>query len=122
MPTPFDAGYGTEPFLTLVQHFPDHTEFPPNAFRVEWGPVFHRGRLDGTARLLAIGHDPAQHETIVRRVLVGRRGILSPGSCVFIQPFSATGARYGYRQTAVATSQFVSRAIAVLGAPRDSND
>jgi uracil-DNA glycosylase len=30
--------------------------------------------LDGSARLLVIGQDPAQHETIVRRVLVGEAG------------------------------------------------
>jgi uracil-DNA glycosylase len=41
---------------------------------VEWGPIFHRGRLDGSARVLAIGQDPAQHEAIVRRVLVGEAG------------------------------------------------
>ena len=74
MPTAFDLGYGAEPFRPLVQDFPDRTDFPTNAFRVEWGPVFHRGRLDGTARVLAIGQDPARHETIVRRVLVGMAG------------------------------------------------
>ena len=38
------------------------------------GPVFHRGRLDGSARVLVIGQDPAQHETVVRRILVGEAG------------------------------------------------
>lgn len=38
------------------------------------GPIFYRGRLDGSARILVIGQDPAQHETIVRRVLVGEAG------------------------------------------------
>jgi hypothetical protein len=41
---------------------------------VEWGPIFHRGRLDGSARVLVIGQDPAQHETIIRRILVGEAG------------------------------------------------
>jgi hypothetical protein len=41
---------------------------------VEWGPVFHRGRLDGSARVLVIGQDPAQHETVIRRILVGEAG------------------------------------------------
>jgi len=27
------------------------------------GPVFHRGRLDGSARVVAIGQDPAQRVT-----------------------------------------------------------
>ena len=48
--------------------------FPPRDFRTEWGPVFHRGRLDGSARLLVIGQDPAEHEIIVRRNLVGGAG------------------------------------------------
>jgi len=74
MPMPFDPGYGEEPFRTLVQDVPDSTVFPLKDFRTEWGPVFHRGRLDGTARLLVIGQDPAQHETIVRRTLVGGAG------------------------------------------------
>jgi hypothetical protein len=38
------------------------------------GPVFHRGRLDGGARVLVIGQDPAQHEVIARRILVGEAG------------------------------------------------
>jgi hypothetical protein len=70
----FDPGYGMEPFRTLVQDVPDNTVFPTKDFRTEWGPVFHRGRLDGTARLLVIGQDPAQHEVIARRTLVGGAG------------------------------------------------
>jgi hypothetical protein len=53
---------------------PDSTVFPTKDFRTEWGAVFHRGRLDGSARLLVIGQDPAQHEIIVRRTLVGGAG------------------------------------------------
>jgi hypothetical protein len=30
---------------------------------------FHHGRLDGSARLLVLGQDPAQHEVIARRTL-----------------------------------------------------
>jgi len=74
MPHPFDPGYFEEPFLTLVEEYPEADVYPPGQFRVEWGPVFHRGRLDGSARLLVIGQDPAQHETIVRRILVGEAG------------------------------------------------
>jgi hypothetical protein len=43
-------------------------------FRLEWGPVFHRGRLDESAHVVVIGQDPAQHEAIVRRILVGEAG------------------------------------------------
>lgn len=74
MPHAFDPGYVAEPFLSLCSGYPDADVYPPDQFRVEWGPVFHRGRLDGSARVLVIGQDPAQHETIVRRILVGEAG------------------------------------------------
>jgi len=70
----FDPGYVAEPFLTLCAEYPDADVYPADQFRVEWGPIFHRGRLDGSARVLVIGQDPAQHETIVRRILVGEAG------------------------------------------------
>jgi hypothetical protein len=70
----FDPGYGEEPFLTLVREYPGEDVYPPSQFRVEWGPIFHRGRLDGSARVVVIGQDPAQHETVVRRILVGEAG------------------------------------------------
>jgi uracil-DNA glycosylase len=70
----FDPGYGAEPFRTLMSDAPDDKVYPTSDFRTEWGPVFHRGRLDGTARVLIIGQDPAQHETISRRILVGEAG------------------------------------------------
>jgi uracil-DNA glycosylase len=70
----FDPGYVAEPFLTLCADYPGADVYPADQFRVEWGPVFHRGRLDGSARVLVIGQDPAQHETIVRRILVGEAG------------------------------------------------
>jgi len=71
---PFDPGYVAEPFLTLCSDYPDATVYPADQFRVEWGPIFHRGRLDGSARVLVIGQDPAQHETVIRRILVGEAG------------------------------------------------
>ncbi|ORW88918.1 uracil-DNA glycosylase [Mycobacterium sp. IEC1808] len=74
MPQTFDPGYVGEPFLTLCDQAPAAPVYPYDAFRVEWGPIFHRGRLDGTARLLCIGQDPAQHEAVVRRILVGTAG------------------------------------------------
>lgn len=74
MPHSFDPGYWEEPFLTLVRGYPEADVYPRSQFRVEWGPIFHRGRLDGSARVLIIGQDPAQHETIVRRILVGEAG------------------------------------------------
>jgi len=74
MPHPFDPGCVQEPFRTLAEEYPGPEVYPPNQFRVEWGPIFHRGRLDGSARVFIIGQDPAQHETIVRRILVGEAG------------------------------------------------
>jgi len=70
----FDPGYIEEPFKGLCQDYPDSAVYPIENFRVEWGPVFHRGRLDGSARVLLIGQDPAQNEAIVRRILVGEAG------------------------------------------------
>ena len=74
MSRPFDPGYFEEPFRTLASEYPEADVYPPDQFRVEWGPIFHRGRLDGSARVLVIGQDPAQHETVVRRILVGEAG------------------------------------------------
>src|SRR5262249_60579276 len=74
MTHPFDPGYGNEPFQTLCADYPGTDVYPPERFRIEWGPIFHRGRLDGSARVLVIGQDPAQHESIVRRILVGEAG------------------------------------------------
>ena len=70
----FDPGYVQEPFQSLCEDYPEAAVYPPGQFRLEWGPIFHRGRLDGSARVLVIGQDPAQHETIVRRILVGEAG------------------------------------------------
>ena len=92
----FDPGYHRRPYRRLVTDYPDEAAYPIEAFRVEWGPVFHRGRLDGTARVLVIGQDPAAHEAIVRRILVGEAGQRAQGllarlgidrSYVFINTF-----------------------------------
>jgi uracil-DNA glycosylase len=69
-----DRGYVDEPFATLVVEYPGVDVYPARDFRVEWGPVFHRGRLDGSAKVLVIGQDPGQHENVVRRALVGQAG------------------------------------------------
>jgi hypothetical protein len=29
----------------------------PHRFRLEWGPMYYRGRLDGSAKLLVIGQE-----------------------------------------------------------------
>src|SRR6185295_7445521 len=70
----YDPGYVGEPYKTLVEQYPGVEIYPQHDFRTEWGPIFHRGRLDGTSRVLVIGQDPAQHETVLRRILVGEAG------------------------------------------------
>jgi uracil-DNA glycosylase len=79
MPTDFDAGYFQPPFDQLCREYPDASVYPTSDFRVEWGPVFHRGRLDGSARILVIGQDPAQHEEMARRILIGTAGHRTQG-------------------------------------------
>jgi len=86
MATDFCPGYGVEPFRTLVRECPGEELFQKKHFRVEWGPIFHRGRLDGSARLLVIGQDPGQHENVVRRVLVGRAGWRVQGLLERLEP------------------------------------
>jgi len=70
----FDPGISKAPFTTLANEHPGSDVYPFDQFRVEWGPIFHRGRLNGSARVLVIGQDPAAHETVVRRILVGEAG------------------------------------------------
>ena len=70
----FDPGYCAPVFQQLVRDYPDEQVYPFKDFRTEWGPIFHRGRLDGSARILVIGQDPATHENIARRILVGEAG------------------------------------------------
>jgi uracil-DNA glycosylase len=71
---PFDTG-PTGTFRTLCRNYPDNTVFRgADGFRSLWGPVFYRGRANGTARLLVIGQDPAQTEAVTRRCLSGQAG------------------------------------------------
>ena len=69
----FCPGYPA-PFDALVADYPGEDVYPNADFRIEWGPIFHRGRLDGSARVLVLGQDPATHESISRRILVGEAG------------------------------------------------
>src|SRR3954465_8121179 len=70
----FCPGYDRPPFDRLGAASPRADVYPVKDFRIEWGAIFHRGRLDGTARVLVLGQDPATHETITRRILVGEAG------------------------------------------------
>jgi hypothetical protein len=75
----FDPGPVAEPFAGLAREVPGDDVYPPADFRTEWGPIFHRGRLDGTARVLVVGQDPGQHESIAHRILVGEAGQRTQG-------------------------------------------
>ena len=46
----------------------------PSDFRLDFGPVYYRGRLDGSARVLVIGQDPAANELVGHRAFVGASG------------------------------------------------
>ena len=60
---------------TILEQAPiSEYESVPTRFRLEWGPMFYRGRTDGSAKLLIIGQDPAADENIARRVMVGTAG------------------------------------------------
>ena len=62
----FDPGYVAEPFLTLCADYPEASVYPPTQFRLEWGPIFHRGRLDGSARVqtVAAEDNPRFHQLL----------------------------------------------------------
>lgn len=68
----FDAGPPAE-IAELYAQVPDYTPFKQH-FWFDWGPVFYRGRLDGTARVLCLASDPGPTERIACRTLVGDAG------------------------------------------------
>jgi uracil-DNA glycosylase len=70
----FDPGPVREPFASLCRNYPAEEAYPQRDFRLEWGPIFYRGRLDGSARVAVIGQDPGATEDVVRRILVGEAG------------------------------------------------
>ena len=67
----FDSGPPAA-FAELFDRVPD----PPveQDFWFDWGPVFYRGRLDGSARVLCVASDPGPTERIAGRSLVGNAG------------------------------------------------
>ncbi len=112
MPRLFDPGYGAEPFRTLCEDYPDASVYAPADFRVEWGPIFHRGRLDGSARVLIIGQDPSHNESIVRRILVGEAGRRTQG---FL-------AKLGIERSYVMVNTFLYSVYGQQGGERHKND
>ncbi|MFD9903213.1 hypothetical protein [Streptomyces sp. NPDC059063] len=67
----FDRG-PTDQFAELLTQVPDPPV--PEAFWSDWGPIFYRGRLDGSARVLVVASDPGPTERIAGRSLVGNAG------------------------------------------------
>lgn len=51
-----------------------YRDAPGAPFHTRFGPVFYRGRLDGTATVLVVGQDPSTDETLAGRALVGQAG------------------------------------------------
>ena len=51
-----------------------HYQQFPEEFRLDFGPVYYRGRLDGTARVIVVGQDPSVNEILAHRVFVGSSG------------------------------------------------
>ncbi len=43
-------------------------------FWYDWGPIFYRGRMNGSARLLCVASDPGPTERVAGRTLVGDAG------------------------------------------------
>lgn len=58
--------FASAPLATYQAH--------PDRFRLDFGPIYYRGRLDGTARVLVVGQDPAANELIGHRAFVGTSG------------------------------------------------
>ena len=48
-----------------------------STFHTHFGPVFYRGRLDSTAKVLVVGQDPSTDETLSGRIFVGQAGQLA---------------------------------------------
>ena len=73
----FDRG----PPAQLAQLF-DGVPDPPvkGDFWFDWGPVFYRGRLDGSARVLCVASDPGPTERIAARI----RSPLDGDPCVLL--------------------------------------
>jgi len=68
----FDKG-PTQPFARQFAACPDYGPLKTH-FWYDWGPVFYRGRLNGTAKLLCIASDPGATERVAGRTLVGDAG------------------------------------------------
>ncbi|MFC0772970.1 uracil-DNA glycosylase family protein [Terrimonas alba] len=72
MPIEFDKGPSPSMARLLQQH-PDYSPVK-ELFWFNWGPVFYRGRLDKSAKILCVASDPGPTERIGGRALIGNAG------------------------------------------------
>ena len=72
MPIEFDKGPSPSMAKLLMQH-PDYTPVK-DLFWFNWGPLFYRGRLDKSAKILCVASDPGPTERIGNRALIGNAG------------------------------------------------
>ncbi len=68
----FDKGPSASMAKLLLKH-PDYTSVK-DFFWFSWDPVYYRGRLDKTARILCVASDPGPTERIGHRALIGNAG------------------------------------------------
>src|SRR6478735_5302055 len=68
--------YDPGPPLQVADHLDKVPSYAAHQdlFWYDWGPVFYRGRLDRSAKLLCIASDPGPTERIAGRTLVGDAG------------------------------------------------
>jgi len=71
--TEFDRG-PSNALARYLASFPGYEASERELFWYDWGPVFYRGRLTGSARLMGIASDPGPTERIACRTLVGNAG------------------------------------------------
>jgi Uracil DNA glycosylase superfamily len=60
-------------WAALFSQVPDYSAYKAH-FWFDWGPIFYRGRLDGSAKVLVVASDPGPTERIAGRTLVGDAG------------------------------------------------
>jgi len=70
--TTFDKGPSAK-LTKIFDAVPDFSKWKSDLW-FDWGPVFYRGRLDGSAKVLVIASDPGPTERIAGRTLVGDAG------------------------------------------------
>src|SRR5919202_4175735 len=68
----FDACPPQE-FAEIFARSPNYRPYKEH-FWYDWGPIFYRGRLDGSARVLCVASDPGPTERVAMRTLVGDAG------------------------------------------------